>query len=164
MVVVTLAPRVIVFDQLEELFSLFTEKFQDQQEDFFKQINDAIEDDPLLRIVFVIREEYLAQLEPFARFVPENIRARFRLERLRKDAPLLAVKGPLQNAGHYFGPGVAEKIVDDLLTMRVENIFGQTTEVKGEYVEPVQLQVVCQKLWLEGLPRKNNANLPRAIR
>ena len=66
----------------------------------------------------------------------------------------MAVQGPLQNAGHRFGHGIAEKIVDDLLTVRVENIFGQTSELKGEYVEPVQLQVVCQKLWLDGLPKK----------
>ena len=82
----TVPPRVIVFNQLEELFSLFPEKFQDEQEDFFKQINEAIKDDPLLRVVFVIREEYLAQLEPYARFIPENIRDDFRLERLRKEA------------------------------------------------------------------------------
>jgi len=42
---------------------------------------------------------------------------------------------------------VAEQLVDDLMTMQVEASDGSTVAVKGEYVEPVQLQVACQSLW-----------------
>jgi YVTN family beta-propeller protein len=142
-------PRVIVFDQLEELFNLYPENWNDQQRDFFQQIAEALNEDPMLRIVMVIREEYLAHLSAFAYLLPGRLRARFRLERLDKQAALLAVTEPLKQTGCSFAPGVAEKLVNDLLTMRVENIFGKIVNVKGEYVEPVHLQVVCQRLWMK---------------
>ena len=61
----------------------------------------------------------------------------------------MAVTEPLKSTGRFFGSGVAEKLVNDLLTMRVENIFGKIVDMKGEYVEPVHLQVVCQRLWMK---------------
>jgi hypothetical protein len=48
-----------------------------------------------------------------------------------------------------FAPGVAESLVQELLKIRVETRVGETVEVPGEFVEPVQLQVVCQSLWEE---------------
>ncbi len=143
-------PRLIVFDQMEELFGLYPENWFDQQQDFFQQIAEALSEDGMLRIVFIIREEYLAHFSSIAQLLPGRLRARFRLERLRKDAALEAVLEPLkQTGGFVFAPGVAEKLVDDLLTMRVESIFGKIVDMKGEYVEPVHLQVVCQRLWMK---------------
>ena len=143
-------PRIIVFDQMEELFGLYPENWYNQQQDFFRQIAEALSQDKMLRIVFIIREEYLAYLSSFAQLLPSRLRARFRLERLRKDAALEAVLEPIKQKGEFvFAPGVAEKLVDDLLTMRVETIFGKIVDMKGEYVEPVHLQVVCQRLWMK---------------
>jgi YVTN family beta-propeller protein len=142
-------PQVIVFDQLEELFNLYPENWQDQQQDFFQQIAEALNENPMLRIAIIIREEYLAHLSAFAYLLPGRLRARFRLERLEKESALLAVTEPLKQTGRSFAPGVAEKLVNDLLTMRVENIFGKIVNMKGEYVEPVHLQVVCQRLWMK---------------
>ena len=42
---------------------------------------------------------------------------------------------------------IAEKLVDRLLMNRIETAPGKIEEVQGEFVEPVQLQVVCQRLW-----------------
>src|SRR5207302_1061923 len=70
-----------------------------------------------------------------------------RLERMRGDAALLAIKGPLPSTGRSFVPNVAENLVQELLETRVENAVGQMVPVKGEFVEPVQLQAVCQNLW-----------------
>jgi hypothetical protein len=63
--------QVLVIDQLKELFSLSSNQLQDELEGFFIQIAEALNNDPLLRIAFLIREEYLTQLDPFARFVKE---------------------------------------------------------------------------------------------
>ena len=109
-----------------------------------------MDDDPLLRIVFIIREEYLSQLDNFAGFVKGGLWPRFRLEYLRKEAALLAIKRPLENTRRSFAPGVAEKLVDDLLKLQVEKISPLTlkqAEVIGEYVEPIVLQAVCLRLW-----------------
>ena len=144
--------RLIIFDQLEELFSLYSDRLQDQLKDFFRQITEALDDDPLLRIVFIIREEYLSQLDPFAGFVKGRLWPRFRLDYLRKEAALLAIKGPLENTRRSFAPGVAEKLVDDLLKVQVEKISPLTlkqAEVISECVEPILLQAVCLRLWRE---------------
>ena len=141
-------PHVVIFDQFEEIFSLYQDRWKDR-EGFFEQVSTALEADPLLRVVFIIREDFIAQLDPYADLLPERLRTRFHMERLRSEAALLAIKGPLRNTGHSFAEGVAEKLVSDLLTIRVETIAGKTAEVTGEFIEAVQLQVVCQSLWRE---------------
>jgi tetratricopeptide (TPR) repeat protein len=140
-------PRAIIFDQFEEIFTLYPERWYEQQEAFFHQVAEALAADPLLRVVFVIREEYLARLDPFARLLPERLRTRFRLERLHQGAALAAVTGPLAGIKRSFAEGVAEQLVEELLKIRVETATGKTKVVTGEFVEPVQLQVVCQSLW-----------------
>lgn len=139
--------RVVIFDQFEELFTLYPERWK-EREGFFAQVADALSEDPFLRVLFALREEYLAQLDPYVALLPERLRTRFRLERLRREAALAAVKGPLAGTGRFFAPGVAESLVEELLKIRVERV-GETVEVAGEFVEPVQLQVVCQSLWEE---------------
>jgi tetratricopeptide (TPR) repeat protein len=140
--------RVVIFDQFEELFAFYQEHWEDREK-FFEQVRDALEGDPLLRVVFVVREDYIAQLDPYASLLPEKLRTRFRLERLRERAALSAVTGPLAKAKpeRSFAEGVAEQLVEELLKIRVATGAGETVEVTGEFVEPVQLQVVCQSLW-----------------
>lgn len=140
-------PRAIIFDQFEELFTYIPVDWRKQRKDFFDQITRAIEDDPFLRVVFVIREDYLAELDPYARDLPERLRIRYRLERLGENAALRAVKDPLAHTHRRFAPGVAEELVKQLLTIRTVDNAGEMTEIEGQYVEPVQLQVVCVTLW-----------------
>jgi WD40 repeat protein len=140
------APRALVVDQLEEVFTLYQERWS-EREAFFRQLAEALEADPLLRIVLAIREDYVAHLDPFARLLPSALRTRTRLERLGREAALRAATEPARRAGRPFAPGVAEKLVGDLLEMRVDTGGGQTRPVPGEYVEPVQLQVACRSLW-----------------
>jgi hypothetical protein len=145
-------PRALIFDQFEEIFTLYQDRWNDRN-DFFKQVRDALKaENRFLRVIFAIREDYIAQLDPYAHLLPEKLRNRFRIERLRVDAALSAVTGPLKETHRSFATGVAEKLVEDLLKMRVETITGETIEVIGEFVEPVQLQVVCQNLWQELQP------------
>jgi hypothetical protein len=40
-----------------------------------------------------------------------------------------------------------DKLTEDLLKVRVETFDGQAREISGEFVEPIHLQVVCQRLW-----------------
>ena len=141
-------PCIVIFDQFEEIFSLYQDRWKDR-EGFFEQISTALEADSLLRVVFVMREDFVAQLDPYADLLPDRLRTRFHMGRLRREAALLAIKGPLRNTGRFFAEGVAEKLVDDLLTIRVETMPGKTAEVTGEFIETVQLQVVCQSLWQE---------------
>ena len=141
-------PRAVIFDQFEEIFSSYQGRWKDR-EGFFEQVSAALEADPLLRVVFVMREDFIAQLDPYAYLLPERLRTRFHMERLRSEVALLAIKEPLKYTGRSFAEGVAEKLVEDLLKIRVETTPGETAEVTGEFIEAVQLQVVCQNLWRE---------------
>jgi WD40 repeat protein len=144
-------PRVVVFDQFEEIFTLHPERYKDR-EDFFTQVGAALAADPFLRVVFSMREDYIAELVPYVDLLPQNLRTRFRLERLRKSNAVLAVTRPLETdrakaAARTFAPGAAEMLIDKLMLIKVKAASGDKIEVPGEFVDPVQLQVVCQTLW-----------------
>ncbi len=102
----------VIFDQFEEIFSLYQERWK-AREGFFEQVNTALEADPLLRVVFVIRGEFIAQLDPYADLLPERLRAHFPIERLRREAALHAIRELVEKADRYFAEGVADKLVDD---------------------------------------------------
>jgi tetratricopeptide (TPR) repeat protein len=135
-------PRLLIFDQFEELFTFYPERAGNRR-GFFEQVRDALGRNRLLRVIFAMREEYIAELTPYASILPEKLRTRSRLERLREPAALQAVTEPLTRSRFCFAPGVAEKLVGDLLQV---NLGDKAHSVRGEYVEPVQLQVVCDTL------------------
>jgi len=113
------APRVIVFDQLEELFTFYPERWKDR-EGFFRQVNEALQEDPLLRVLFAIREDYLANVDHYAHLLPEFLRTRYRLECLRAEPASLAIEKPLEGTGCSYADGVAAELVQRLLTIQVE--------------------------------------------
>ncbi|MGD0339949.1 MAG: ATP-binding protein [Bacteroidota bacterium] len=139
-------PRLLTFDQFEELFTNYPERWVDKAK-FFDQVNEALESDKLLRILFVIREDFLGKLDPYANLLPDGFRCSFRLECLRQDAASDAIQEPLKGTDRYFAEGVAANLIKQLATIRTEGMYGVQVETAGEYVEPVQLQVVCQSLW-----------------
>ena len=149
-------PQVLVFDQLEELFSFYPNKWIDQQKEFFEQVADSLDNNPLLRVVFIIREDFLAQLDPFKGILPEKLRPRFRLERLNRNGAIMAIKGPLTDTISNMDEQEKENIqkeieemVDDLLKINVEGPDGSVRQLEGEFVEPIHLQVVCSRWWSE---------------
>lgn len=140
------SPRVLIFDQFEEIFTLHQDRWQ-EREGLLRDIGSCLLSDPELRLVLALREEYVAQLERYANLFPDGLRSRLHVERLRRDPALAAATGPLTRAGVQFGRGVAEGLITDLLQTRVDLGDGKTVVVEGEFVEPVQLQVVCRTLW-----------------
>ncbi len=149
-------PQVLIFDQLEDLFIHFPNKWIGQRKDFFEQISDSLDNNPLLRVVFIIREDYLAQLDPYRIIVPEKLRPSFRLEKLRRDEATLAITGPLlgilKNLSQEEAEGIkleVDELVNDLLKTYLELPNGDLQQLEGEFVEPIHLQVVCRKWWNE---------------
>jgi len=149
-------PQVLIFDQLEDLFTYFPNNWIEQRKDFFEQISDSLDNNPLLRVVFIIREDYLAQLDPYKSVVPEKLRPSFRLEKLRRDEATLAITGPLMGIIKNLSQGEVEGIklevdglVNDLLITYLELPNGDLQKLEGEFVEPIHLQVVCRKWWKE---------------
>jgi hypothetical protein len=132
---------VLILDQFEELFTSYQERWPDR-EDLFRQIAEALDRIPTLRILFSMREEYIAELDPLVWFIPRGIDVRYRLELLRRKAAVSAVRGPARQCDVDFA--AAEKLVSELSRINVE---GRPEPIEGEYVEPVQLQIVCKRLW-----------------
>jgi len=155
-------PRVVIFDQFEEIFNYHPERWEDR-ETFFEQLAEALEADPLLRVILSLREDYIAPLDPYARILPGRMQARYRLERLQEDTALGAVMQPLKGTDYRYAPGVAEQLVQELRKIRIETTEGETMIVTGEYVEPVQLQVVCQSLW-RSLPESTRVITEKHLR
>ncbi len=139
------ARRAVVIDQFEELVSAHPEAWE-QRDDFFKQLAQAMEDDPQLWIVLVMREDYVAALDPYAHYVTNGLRVRYYMQRLGREAGLKAVKSPVEEIRPY-ADGVAEKLIDDLCSIKVQQPDGSLDVQPGQYVEPVQMQVVCYGLW-----------------
>jgi|GEM_PF-1683712 len=138
--------RLVVFDQFEELFTSFPERWQDRQ-NFFEQVYYALEEDPRLTILFSMREDYIAEIERYRARLPGRLQAQLRLERLKASQALEAVIRPLEGTGVMFAPGVAEKLVTDLAVIQTRAEDGSIQTVPDEFVEPVVLQVVCERLW-----------------
>lgn len=111
-----------------------------------RQITKALNEYWDVSVVFVIREEYLAQLDVFMHFLPER-KSRFRLEPLRREAAYQAIAGPLNVVNHYqaiAGP------LKDAIESEVKELVNElliSGRIEGEFVEPVHLQVVCQRWW-----------------
>jgi hypothetical protein len=173
-------PVLLVFDQFEELFTTYPSPASTlksgidvwiaQRQDFFKQVANVLENESRrVRVVFIMREEFLAELDRFVKFLPERLRPRYRLERLRKDAAIEAIKEPLKrtkskrlfqdrNIMQEDVDRIVDSTVRSLLRIRVEDPTSSNPNkisiIEGEFVEPIQLQVVCQRRFSEWNPEK----------
>lgn len=141
----TVIRRALIIDQFEELFSTHPEAWE-KREGFFRQLTEAMQDDPHLWVVLVMREDFIAAIDPYAHLVPNGMRVRYYMQRLGRDAALKAVTNPVETIRPY-AKGVAEKLIDDLCSITVQKPDGDLDVQPGQYVEPVQLQVVCYGLW-----------------
>jgi WD40 repeat protein len=137
------APIVLIVDQFEEVLTTNPDRWQERQA-FFSQLGQAIADDGLLWVVLSMREDYIAGLDPYASLLPGKLRSRFNMRRMTAKAALEAIEKPADLGGRPYAPGVAQSLIDNLRQARVQ---GQEASYLGEFVEPVQLQVVCYQLW-----------------
>jgi hypothetical protein len=146
-------PPIIIFDQFEEIFTTHHEHRQDAR-GFFEQLRDALQAIPKLGVVLVMREDHVTDLEPYAPLLPKRLKTRFRMDLPGYDGALEAVKKPAQIAGCAYGTGVAERLVDDLRRVQLAAAEAQAAgSTLNPCVEPVQLQVVCRRLW-DNLPER----------
>jgi uncharacterized protein with WD repeat len=133
----------LIFDQFEELFTLFEQKQTEGQElklRILETLFQIVSDHELrAKVVIVIREDFLGKLEILVRSYPQVLDHRVRLRYLPADNACSAILGP-------FGPGnvlpsslsadLAEKIVNDL-----------SNDTPDGLVAPTQIQIICSRLW-----------------
>jgi WD40 repeat protein len=137
--------EVLIFDQFEEVLTLDPTD-QASKQFFFQQVGEALRDRKRWAL-FVLREDFLAALDPYLLAIPTRFSSSFRLDFLGAGSARQAIQNPAINAGVEFDDKAAGKLVDDLRRVKVQQPDGTLDEQFGPYIEPVQLQVVCSNLW-----------------
>jgi len=123
--------RIVVFlDQAEELFVKLGDAVRDSS---IRQLRECLTAaDERIRLVLSIREDYLGELYELADKLPGVMENLYRLHKLDKQQAEQAIVQPAEN----FGLHVERKLVDRLVE-----------DLAREGVEPVELQVVCDRLY-----------------
>ena len=70
-------PIYLVFDQFEELFIFGTE---DERQQFYQSIKELLSLEQYVKVILLIREEYLGYLYDFERVIPQLLRKKIRIE------------------------------------------------------------------------------------
>ena len=139
----------LVIDQLEEIFTAAHPAAECR--DFLAALTRALGRLPQLSLLLILREDYLAHLDPFLHGFPDRLRARYRLELLGSEAAIRSIRGPAERAGLEVEESVAQKLVESLRRHGPAGAARAAEQELAEFVDPVQLQVVCRRFW-ESLP------------
>lgn len=142
-----LRPAYLIFDQLEELFILGSPTEQDE---FARTVRDILDAAVPCRILFIIREEYLAWLYGLERTVTTLFDRRLRVE------PMSAKKVRTMLDGSFRRFNIqAESPQDDTYTAITDNISGGRAGIQLPY-----LQVYLDMLYREVFSKKQPATPP----
>jgi hypothetical protein len=139
----------LVFDQFEEVFTLDPTDWE-EKEAFVRDLGEALANRGRWAL-FSMLEDFIAQLDPYLALFPNYLNTRYRIDLLEPTAARQAIRRPAVAAGVDFTDEAAEHLVDDLRRIHVQRGTRSTLEL-GPNVEPVQLQVVCSRLWANLAP------------
>ncbi len=112
-----LRPVYLIFDQFEELFILGAKA---EQQAFIRTIAGLLKSDVACKIIFVMREEYIAMLYEFERAVPTLFNKRFRVEPMSLRNVQNVITGTTAAFGIELetGEATAQQIIDNLSDQR----------------------------------------------
>jgi WD40 repeat protein len=137
--------EVLIFDQFEEILTVDPSD-EAAKHAFFENVGKALRNRKRWAL-FAMREDYVAGLDPYLRAIPTRLSNTYRLDLLGEQAARQAMQQPAAQMGIVFTDAAAKKLADNLRRVRVQRSDGKTDEQLGPHIEPVQLQVVCQRLW-----------------
>ncbi len=125
--------RSLIFflDQFEEFFSLLDDTAHER---FIAALSVLLAAETLpVKLVFVLREDFLAEMSQFKSAIPEIFHHEYRLKRLSREQAARAITEPALAVGCQYEPQLVARLVDDLSD--------------HESVDPPQLQIVCDCLF-----------------
>ncbi len=108
----------LIFDQFEEILRVDPDGVEAKRA-FFDQLGVVLYD-PRIWALFVLREDYLAPFDPYARQVPTHLLNRYRIDRLNREAAKLAIEKPTSGSTRKFAPGVVDMLVENLAKVNVQ--------------------------------------------
>ncbi len=104
-------PVFFIFDQFEELF-IFGDK--EERRTFIHIVKTLTESDLQCRMIFVMREEYMAGVSEFEKFIPTFFSNRVRIEKMSHRNAIEAIKGPCKVFNISLEEGFAESLLEKL--------------------------------------------------
>jgi conflict system STAND superfamily ATPase len=152
----------LIIDQFEEILTLDPTDVA-AKEEFFDELggvvasrelgNDGLADDngwPGTWLLLAIRDDQVGALDPYLHSIPGFLRARYRLSFLTHDEAKDAIQIPARAQGVTITDEAAEELIDRLSHTRVRTPEQDAAQsLPTHLVEPVQLQVLCRRLWKE---------------
>jgi len=137
---------VLIFDQFEELFTLFEQGQERGAQGRALQVDVlntvlSVASDPRLRakVIIVIREDYLGKLEVLARDYPQVFDRRIRLQRFVHSEARTAILGPFEDSSPF-----SSRLEGELAEQVIRDLSGGDP---GVQIQPTQLQIICSRLW-----------------
>jgi WD40 repeat protein len=124
-------PVFFIFDQFEELF-IFCDK--EERRSFIHIVKLLTESDLQCRMIFVMREEYMAWVTEFEKFIPTFFANRVRIEKMSHRNALDVIKEPCK----VFNISLEERFAESLL---------EKLSPGSEDVELTYLQVFLDKIF-----------------
>lgn len=136
-------PLVLSIDQFEQFFLLYTPQ---ERQATTGILNELLNDRSLdLRLVLVVREDFLGRLQTLEEQLPGILDMRFRLDRLGREEARAAIEKPTRLFNITWEAALVQGLLDDL------------AEGSSGDVMPPQLQIVCDYLYRELVERRNSA-------
>jgi WD40 repeat protein len=100
-----------IFDQFEELF-IFGDK--DERREFIQIVKSMSDRDLHCHFIFIMREEYMAGITEFEKYIPTIFSNRVRIEKMSHQNAAEAVKGPCKVFNINLEDGFAEALLEKL--------------------------------------------------
>ncbi|MBE2269344.1 MAG: N-6 DNA methylase [Anaerolinea sp.] len=147
--------KVLIFDQFEEFFTTFPEGWE-AREAFFDQLDEVLTQHRNVRVLLVIREDFLGDLFRYSSRLSTGISIRFQLLMLKVNEARDAIAKPANEFQKEFEPEAIDKIIDELrLEQRYRDDKLSNEVIRTEFVSPLLLQLVCTDLWTQLVEQKN---------
>jgi WD40 repeat protein len=110
-------PVYLLFDQFEEIFIFGN---QEERSGFIKLIKDISDSNIQSRIIFILREEFLAGMTDFRSELTDIFNNCFRVEKMKSTNAISAVDGPCRVNNIEAEDGFAQELIDKLCPSGIE--------------------------------------------
>jgi hypothetical protein len=128
-------PIVLTIDQFEQFFLVYS---KEERTSATSILNELVSDRSLnLRLVFILREDFVGRLQTLTEQIPTLLDVRFRLERLGREDARAAIEEPGRIFGLTWENALIEQLLDELYD--------------GNGVSPPQLQIICDSLYEDAI-------------
>lgn len=134
---------ILVFDQFEEFFIRQRDR-ADVRRDFIRSVIGLLDGPLPIRLVFSLREDFLAEMDDLSQFHPDILGNMYRLRPLTAFGARQAIIAPLRAAGIKY----SEQLLRGLVELVAETGF-----------DPLMLQIACNEVYLEALKDHRKAEL-----